>query len=167
MKGNISFDEGFVSTIVWTMPNYNIIEHQNKGLYIVLDGKVSWQDPSNTYQVLNNEIIFIRQGSYTVKTEEEVCKLLWIPLYDDFLRNFMGRFGTILSEIKRAENNTASLIAFSHSSLLEESIKGLKILLSHECHSALIDLRIEELLLLLTHGQQGANLLSVLRQLSN
>lgn len=167
MKDNISFDEGFVSTIVWNMPNYNIIEHRNKGLYIVLDGKVSWQDPSNTYQVLSNEIIFIRQGSYTVKTEEKACTLLWIPLYDDFLRNFMGLFGTLLSEIKRDENNTASLIAFSHSSLLEESIKGLKTLLSYDCHSALIDLRIKELLLLLAHGQQGASLLSVFCQLSN
>jgi len=32
---------------------------------------------------------------------------------------------------------------------------------------ALIDLRIKELLLLLAHGQQGASLLSVFRQLSN
>ncbi|CDG18628.1 helix-turn-helix transcriptional regulator [Xenorhabdus doucetiae] len=167
MKRTTGLNQKNICTTQLSMPDFNIIEHKQRGLYILLDGEMVWKDCINSYHIKSHEILFTHPGSYTAKTHTESCQLLWLPLHMDFLRSFLKRFGPLLSKIERQEFPAYRLIPFRQFPLLTESIRGLANLLAHDSPPALVQLRVEELLLLLSLGQQGALLMSILRKLSN
>ncbi|MBS9422201.1 helix-turn-helix transcriptional regulator [Photorhabdus caribbeanensis] len=168
MNGITTSGKGMdISLFQRSMPAFNVIEHPQEGIYILLEGEMTWQDSTNTYDISHNELLFVRRGSYAAKTRSDTCKLLWLPLSTTFLHGFLQRFGTLLSEVERHNMPTPELIAFTSSPLLSQSINGLVDLLAHDYPAALGQLRTEELLLLMAFGEQGSLLMSVLRQLSN
>ncbi|MCC8381477.1 AraC family transcriptional regulator [Xenorhabdus sp. PB30.3] len=167
MKRTTGLNQKSIFSLQLTMPNFDILEHQQGGLYILLDGEMVWKDSNNTYHIKSNDILFIHPGKYAAKTHTRSCQILWLPLDMEFFRHFMKRFGTLLINIERREFPHYRLIPFNKFPLLTESICGLAKLLTYDCPSALIQLRSEELLLLLSLGKQGALLMSVLRKLSN
>ncbi|WCH24973.1 AraC family transcriptional regulator [Aeromonas salmonicida] len=151
----------------WCMSAFSIIEQRQEGIYIILEGTMRWQDCTDTYEVSPNEMIFVSCGSYAVSTGGEPCHLLRIPLSKGFLQDFVQRFGSMLSEIKRVEGRASSLLPFHASPLLTQSIQGLKGLMDHRHPPELAWLRTQELLFLLAFEKQGPQLMSILRQLSN
>ncbi|MDC9621362.1 AraC family transcriptional regulator [Xenorhabdus sp. XENO-7] len=167
MKRTTGLNQKSIYTHLLTIPDFNTLEHKQRGLYILLDGEMIWKDCTNTYHITSNEILFTHPGSYVAKTNTENCQVLWLPLQMEFLRNFLKRFGSLLSKIERRDFPARRLIPFNQFPLLTESIRGLANLLAHDSPPALIQLRVEELLLLLSLSKQGALLMSVLRQLSN
>ncbi|PHM74299.1 helix-turn-helix transcriptional regulator [Xenorhabdus kozodoii] len=167
MKRMTDLNQKNICTIQLTMPDFNTLEHKQRGLYILLDGEMVWKDCINTYHIKSNEILFTHPGNYAAKTNTPSCQLLWLPLHMEFLRRFLQRFGTLLSKIERREFPAYRLIPFNPFPLLTESIRGLANLLAHDSPQALIQLRVEELLLMLSLGKQGALLMSILRKLSN
>ncbi|KMJ44020.1 AraC family transcriptional regulator [Xenorhabdus khoisanae] len=167
MKRTTGLNKKSICTIQLTIPDFNILEHKQRGLYILLDGEMVWKDCINTYHITSNEILFTHPGSYAARTNTESCQVLWLPLHMEFLRSFLKRFGSLLSKIERQDFPAYRLIPFNQFPLLTESIRGLANLLAHDYPPALIQLRVEELLLLLSLSEQGALLMSVLRKLSN
>ncbi len=167
MKRTMGLNEKNIFTFQLIMPDFNILEHKQRGLYILLDGEMVWKDGINTYHMTSNEILFTHPGSYAAKTNTTGCQVLWLPLHMEFLRRFLTRFGPLLSQIERLEYPAHRLIPFNQFPLLAESIRGLANLLAHDYPPALIQLRVEELLLLLSLGKQGPLLMSILRKLSN
>ncbi|CDL83743.1 helix-turn-helix transcriptional regulator [Xenorhabdus szentirmaii] len=167
MKRKTGVNQKSICTLQLTIPDFNILEHKQRGMYILLDGEMMWKDCNNTYHITPNEILFTHPGSYATKTNTESCQVLWLPLHMEFLRSFLKRFGPLLSKIERQDFPARRLIPFDQFPLLTESIQGLVNLLAHDYPPAVIQLRVEELLLLLTLGKQGELLMSILRKLSN
>ncbi|MFM4839213.1 helix-turn-helix domain-containing protein, partial [Aeromonas veronii] len=149
------------------MSAFNVIEHPQEGIYILLEGSMKWQDCTDTYELSPNELLFVRCGNYAVCTGDGPCRLLWLPLSNSFLQGFLQRFGSLLSEVPRLEGMAPTLLPFHSSPLLTQCIQGLRGLTEHEHPAALAQLRTEELLFLLAFGEQGPQLMSILRQLSN
>ncbi|PHM25161.1 helix-turn-helix transcriptional regulator [Xenorhabdus budapestensis] len=167
MKRTTSLNKKSIFSLQLTMPDFNILEHKQRGLYILLDGEMIWKDCTKTYHIKSNDILLTHPGNYAAKTNTKNCQALWLPLHMDFLRSFIKRFGALLSNVERHDFPAYRLIPFNQFPLLTESVRGLVNLLAHDYPPALIQLRIEELLLLLSLGKQGSLLISVLRQLSN
>ncbi|AOM42753.1 helix-turn-helix transcriptional regulator [Xenorhabdus hominickii] len=167
MKRTSDLNQKSICTLQLTMPDFNILEHKQRGLYILLDGEMIWKNANNTYHITLHEILFTHPGNYAAKTNTESCQVLWLPLDNEFLRGFLKRFGSLLSKIERHDFPAYRLIPFNQFPLLAESILGLASLLAHDSPTALIQLRVEELLLLLALSKQGSLLMSVLRKLSN
>lgn len=167
MKGITTTEKGDMALLQWCMSAFNVIEHPQEGIYILLEGSMKWQDCTDTYELSPNELLFVRRGNYAVCTGDGPCRLLWLPLSNSFLQGFLQRFGSLLSEVPRLEGMAPTLLSFHSSPLLTQCIQGLRGLTEHEHPPALAQLRTEELLFLLAFGEQGPQLMSILRQLSN
>ncbi|MGL4249410.1 MAG: helix-turn-helix transcriptional regulator [Aeromonas sp.] len=167
MKGITTTEQGDIVLLQWSMPAFNVIEHLQEGIYILLEGSLRWQDCTDSYELAPNELMFVRRGSYAVATGDSHCRLLWLPLSPGFLQHFLQRFGTLLSEVARFDGVAPTLLPCQTSTLLIQSIQGLLGLMEHEHPPALVPLRTEELLILLAFGEQGPALMAVLRQLGN
>ncbi|MGY3903971.1 helix-turn-helix transcriptional regulator [Aeromonas lusitana] len=167
MKGISTAEKGDITQLLWCMSDVSVIEHQQEGIYILLEGVMTWQDCTDTHELSSSELIFVRRGNYAVRTGGDPCHLLWLPLSSGFLQGFLQRFGSLLSEIPRIDGLAPSLLPFHVSPLLMQCIEGLRGLTEHEYPPALSQLRTEELLFLLAFGEQGPQLMSILRQLSN
>lgn len=167
MKGITTTEKGDMTLLQWCMSAFNVVEHPQEGIYILLEGSMRWQDCTDTYELSPNELLFVRRGNYAVCTGDGSCRLLWVPLSSTFLQGFLQRFGSLLSEVTRIEGMAPSLLPFQASPLLAQCILGLCGLTEHEHPPALAKLRTEELLFLLAFGEQGPKLMSILRQLSN
>lgn len=160
-------DKITVQTVAIEKSDFNIIEQQERGLYILISGKMKWQDCTSSFTMNNNEIIFSNRGSYAYQQISEQCRLLWVPLPNDFLRDFLHRFSDTLSHLHRITDPTSGIIFFPHSDLMENSITGLDQACQNNTPFPLMKLKLEELLLIIALSEQGINLMSVLRQLSN
>ncbi|MGL5073637.1 helix-turn-helix transcriptional regulator [Aeromonas salmonicida] len=167
MKGTTTTEKGDITLLQWSMSAFNVIEHSQEGIYILLEGSMTWQDCTDTYELSPNELLFVRRGNYAVCTGDSSCSLLWLPLSNTFLQGFLQRFGSLLSEIARLEGMAPTLLPFHSSPLLTQCTQGLRGLTEHEHPPALAQLRTEELLFLLAFGEHGPQLMSILRQLSN
>ncbi|GAA0432006.1 helix-turn-helix transcriptional regulator [Aeromonas salmonicida] len=167
MKGITTAEKGDMALLQWRMSAFNVIEHPQEGIYILLEGSMKWQDCTDTYELSPNELLFVRPGNYAVCTGDGPCRLLWLPLPNSFLQGFLQRFGSLLSEVPRLEGMAPTLLPFHSSPLLTQCIQGLLGLTEYEHPPALAQLRTEELLFLLAFGEQGPQLMSILRQLSN
>ncbi|QNF23630.1 helix-turn-helix transcriptional regulator [Aeromonas hydrophila] len=167
MKGITTTEKGDIAQLQWCMSAFNVIEHTQEGIYILLEGSMTWQDCTDTYELSANELMFVRRGNYAVCTGEAPCHLLWLPLSNIFLQGFLQRFGSLLSDVPRIDAMAPSLLPFCASPLLTQCIQGLRGLTEHEYPPALAQLRTEELLFLLAFGESGPQLMSILRQLSN
>lgn len=168
MKKNNETNDSRISKMQYSeAKNHTIIDKDCKGLIIVTKGSVLWQAPASTTLINENEIIYVKQGTYALQSKSKESELLWIPLKDNFLRDFLNRYGSLLSEIKRQYDNILDVIRFESSSLLLETCSSLHAFLAQDYPETLIDLRISELMLLLSHSDKGPELMSNLRQLSN
>lgn len=146
---------------------FNITEQQEKGLYLLMSGKMKWQDCINSYILNDNEVIFSNQGSYAYQHISGEINLLWVPLNNHFLRDFLHRFSDTFSHLHRVTDPTSGLIYFPQSAMLKNSISGFYDAYCNNAPSPLIKLKLEELLLIIALSEEGTRLMSVLRQLSN
>ncbi len=99
MKGITTTEKGDMALLQWRMSAFNVIEHPQEGIYILLEGSMKWQDCTDTYELSPNELLFVRPGNYAVCTGDGPCRLLWLPLPNSFLQGFLQRFGSLLSEV--------------------------------------------------------------------
>ncbi|MBG5892338.1 MULTISPECIES: helix-turn-helix transcriptional regulator [Providencia] len=147
---------------------HNIIDLETKGLLIIEQGSVLLETPANSQSLNEGDILYHKQGAYSLQlTETTSCKLLWISLDDNFLRSFIANHGTELSEIDRNEGLPSDIIKFNSSPLIEEIKSSLNTFVNNEYPDVIFSLRVSELLLLLSYSEQGALLLSNFRQLSS
>ena len=149
-------------------PQYQILKSDQKALYIIRKNALILQNCNDTVLVNQDQILFLQQGNYTIKTQNsEPCEAIYIPLKDDFLRNFMSKYSDILSNIERDETFSSSFICFQDSPLIHYCNNGLEYLFYQDCPNTFTKLRIEELLILLLSTEQGIELMALLRQLSH
>lgn len=117
---------------------------------------------------IEDQVLFLQQGNYTIKTQGvEPTDIIYIPLSDDFLRNFMSKYNDILCQIDRDEEFTSAFILFQNSPLIQFCSNGFEYLILQSCPETFTQLRIEELLILLLSTEQGSDLMALLRQLSH
>lgn len=149
-------------------PQYQILENDQKALYIIRKNTIVLQNCTDTIAVEQDKILFLEQGSYTIKTkEQDPCEILYIPLSDDFLRNFMSKYSDILSKIEREKEFSSAFICFDDSPLIHFCSNGFEYLSSQVCPDTFTQLRVEELLILLLSTEKGADLMALFRQLSH
>ena len=110
MKGITTTEKGDIAQLQWCMSAFNVIEHTQEGIYILLEGYMTWQDCTDTYELSANELMFVRRGNYAVCTGEAPCHLLWLPLSNTFLQGFLQRFGSLLSDVPRIDAMAPSLL---------------------------------------------------------
>ncbi|ELX8378442.1 helix-turn-helix transcriptional regulator [Providencia vermicola] len=149
--------------------SYSIIERPTKGLLIIEKGTLIWESPTTIEMLHPGDILYHQQGSYALKTldYESECEFLSISLEDQFLREFMNHYGSQLSEIERSDNSSHDVIKFTTSAIIDDLKNSFKNLIKQQCPPLLESLRISEFLLLLSYSEQGSQLLSNLRQLTN
>ncbi|NBM56099.1 AraC family transcriptional regulator [Proteus vulgaris] len=149
-------------------PQYQILENEQKALFIIRKNTLILQNCTDTVTVNQDQIIFLQQGNYTIKTPAtEPAEIIYIPLSDDFLRDFTSKYNDILSQIERDEDFSSAFICFQNSPLIQFCSNGFEYITIHSCPETFTQLRIEELLILLLSTEQGSDLMALLRQLSH
>ena len=149
-------------------PQYQILENEQKALFLIRKNALILQNCTDTVTVSDNQVLFLQQGNYTIKTQgTEPTDIICIPLSDDFLRDFMSKYNEILCQIERDEEFSSAFICFQNSPLIQFCSNGFEYLTIQSCPEAFIQLRIEELLILLLSTDQGSDLMALLRQLSH
>ena len=149
-------------------PQYQILENEQKALFIIRKNTLILQNCTDTVTVHQDQIIFLQQGNYTIKTPAtEPAEIIYIPLSDDFLRDFTSKYNDILSQIERDEDFSSAFICFQNSPLIQFCSNGFEYITIHSCPETFTQLRIEELLILLLSTEQGSDLMALLRQLSH
>ncbi|MEX9383153.1 hypothetical protein [Proteus mirabilis] len=114
-----------IQKLSYFYPQYQILENNQKALYIIRNNALVLQNCTNTITINKDQIIFLQQGNYTIKTlGNEPCETIYIPLSDDFLRNFMSKNSDILSNIDREENFSSAFICFEDSPLIHFCSNG-------------------------------------------
>ncbi|OAT47965.1 helix-turn-helix transcriptional regulator [Providencia heimbachae] len=148
---------------------HSILDLPSKGIIIIEKGSLLLETPAATEILNEGDILYHKQGSYSFKIMDNIadCEFYWLPLEDDFLREFINQHGTQLSEIERAEQDQGDIIKFVPCCLMDDIKKSLKSFVTNNYPDIIVSLRISELLLLLSYNDQGALLLAKLRQLSN
>lgn len=76
MKGITTTEKGDMTLLQWCMSAFNVVEHPQEGIYILLEGSMRWQDCTDTYELSPNELLFVRRGNYAVCTGDGSCRLL-------------------------------------------------------------------------------------------
>ena len=149
-------------------PQYQILENEQKALFIIRKNTLILQNCTDTVTVNQDQVIFLQQGNYTIKTPAtEPTEIIYIPLSDDFLRDFTSKYNDILSRIERDEDFSSAFICFQNSPLIQFCSNGFEYMTIHSCPETFTQLRIEELLILLLSTEQGSDLMALLRQLSH
>ena len=98
MKINDDNNDNYISKLhFYETKNHAIINKNSKGLLIVTKGSIIWQAPASTNQLNENDIIYLKQGTYALQSKEKESELLWIPLNDNFLRDYLNKYGDILN----------------------------------------------------------------------
>ncbi|WP_273912838.1 helix-turn-helix transcriptional regulator [Pseudomonas fontis] len=133
---------------------------------VLVEGELSIREGGVSYPMLTGELLFIRRGTY-VESVGEAAKLLWVPLMPLFLQRFLHRYGALLSEIDRFTGTSPDVLVFPGTTLTADCVRGLKWLMEFEHPPTLALLRVEELLMVLLSGNQGPQLMAVLRQQGN
>ncbi|MBG6029600.1 helix-turn-helix transcriptional regulator [Proteus hauseri] len=149
-------------------PQYQILENERKAIFLIRKNALTLQNCTDTVTTNENQVLFLQQGSYTIKTlGAEPTDIIYIPLSDDFLRNFMSKYNDILCQIERDEEFSNAFICFQNSPLIQFCSNGFEYLTVQSCPETFTQLRIEELLILLLSTEQGSDLMALLRQLSH
>lgn len=148
---------------------HTIIDLTSKGIIIVEKGSLLLETPANVQTLNEGDILYHKQGSYSFQTTDLAtdCRLLWVALDDNFLREFITVHGSKLSEIERFENTSSDIIKFTSYPLIDDIKNSLNSFIDHDYPEAVVSLRVSELLLLLSYSEQGALLLSNFKLLSN
>ncbi|WP_337236573.1 AraC family transcriptional regulator [Proteus faecis] len=149
-------------------PQYQILENEQKALFLIQKNALTLQNCTDTVTINENQVLFLQQGSYTIKTQgAEPTDIIYIPLSDDFLRDFMSKHNDILCQIERDDEFSSAFICFQNSPLIQFCSNGFEYLTAQSCPKAFTQLRIEELLILLLSTENGSDLMALLRQLSH
>ncbi|AYY81568.1 MULTISPECIES: helix-turn-helix transcriptional regulator [Proteus] len=149
-------------------PQYQVLENEQKALFLIRKNTLILQNCTDTVTAIEDQVLFLQQGNYTIKTQGvEPTDIIYIPLSDDFLRNFMSKYNDILCQIDRDEEFTSAFILFQNSPLIQFCSNGFEYLILQSCPETFTQLRIEELLILLLSTEQGSDLMALLRQLSH
>lgn len=148
---------------------HSILDLTSKGIIIVEKGSLLLETPAAVKTLNEGDILYHKQGSYSFQiTDNSIdCEFIWLPLEDQFLREFISQHGSQLSEIVRLENDPSDVIKFSICTLIKDVKNSFNSFAHNEYPEVIINLRISELLLLLAYSEQGPRLLSNFRQLSN
>lgn len=149
-------------------PQYQVLENEQKPSFLFEKNTLILQNCTDTVTAIEDQVLFLQQGNYTIKTQGvEPTDIIYIPLSDDFLRNFMSKYNDILCQIDRDEEFTSAFILFQNSPLIQFCSNGFEYLILQSCPETFTQLRIEELLILLLSTEQGSDLMALLRQLSH
>ncbi|MBI6530260.1 helix-turn-helix transcriptional regulator [Proteus vulgaris] len=149
-------------------PQYQILENEQKALFIIRKNTLILQNCTDTVTINQDQVLFLQQGNYTIKTPTtEPSEIIYIPLPDDFLRDFTAKYNDILSQIERDEDFSSAFICFQNSPLIQFCSNGFEYITIHSCPKTFTQLRVEELLILLLSTEQGSDLMALLRQLSH
>lgn len=149
-------------------PQYQILENEQKAIFLIRKNALTLQNCTDTVITNENQVLFLQQGSYTIRTQgAEPTDVIYIPLSDDFLRDFMSKYNDILCQIERDEEFSSAFICFQNSPLIQFCSNGFEYLTVQSCPETFTQLRIEELLILLLSTEQGSDLMALLRQLSH
>lgn len=149
-------------------PQYQILENEQKAIFLIRKNALILQNCTDTVTINEHQVLFLQQGNYTIKTQgSEPTDIIYIPLSDDFLRDFMSKYNDILSQIERDEAFSSAFICFQNSSLIQFCSNGFEYLTVQSCPETFTQLRIEELLILLLSSEHGSDLMALLRQLSH
>ncbi len=147
----------------WAQDELEVTEFSSDGVLIAIQGEFFIQDSIASITQPVFRPLFVRRGSYAVSAVEG-CRLLWLPLTQSFLQEFVQKYGELLSQVERIEDEGQSLLSFDGEGLMQESIKSLLVLKSN-CHPDIIfRLRVEELLIFLSFSPQGPALMGMLRR---
>lgn len=77
MKINDDKNDNYISKLhFYETNNHAIINKSSKGLLIVTKGSIIWQAPASTTQVNENDIIYLKQGTYALQSKEKESELL-------------------------------------------------------------------------------------------
>ena len=126
---------------IWSDANYFVF---------VTSGKKMWRSIYNDYVVEAGDSLFVKKGANLVHQyfDEDYCALMiFIP--DDFIRNFIQRFSTVINTDKIEIKQTDAIIRIDLDVYLEGYIKSLAAFLSSPSYpdKHLLHLKFEELLL--------------------
>ncbi|ENZ1222712.1 hypothetical protein ACGFFB_000199 [Proteus mirabilis] len=70
-----------IQKLSYFYPQYQILENNQKALYIIRNNALVLQNCTNTITINKDQIIFLQQGNYTIKTlGNEPCETIYIPL---------------------------------------------------------------------------------------
>lgn len=127
---------------IWSDTNYFVF---------VTSGKKMWRSIYNDYVVEAGDSLFVKKGANLVHQyfEEDYCALMvFIP--DDFIKQFIQRFSSIVAKTEsNGKNNTDAVIRIKLDAYLEGYINSLAAFLSSPSYpdKNLLKLKFEELLL--------------------
>ena len=110
-------------------PQYQILENEQKAIFLIRKNALTLQNCTDTVITNENQVLFLQQGSYTIKTQgAEPTDVIYIPLSDDFLRDFMSKYNDILCQIERDEEFSSAFICFQNSPLIQFCSNGFEYL---------------------------------------
>ncbi|VEB71812.1 L-rhamnose operon regulatory protein rhaS [Providencia rustigianii] len=170
MNNNIKLGQQVIKKVRIDKSNpHAILDLTTKGLIIIEKGSVLLETPAAKTTLHQGDILYHKQGSYSFQSEDSNTdgEFLWIALDDKFLREYLSLYGEQLSEIERSDNTSNDIIKFTSNTFIEQIRDSLDSFIQSQFPEMILKLRINELLLLLSYSEQGATLLSNLRQLSN
>lgn len=170
MKGMNNLNHQTINKIRIDKNNpHSILDMTSKGIIIIEKGSLLLETPAAAKTLNEGDILYHKQGSYSFQiTDSNIdCEFIWLPLEDQFLREFINQHGSQLSEIERIENDPSDVIKFSTCALIRDIKNSFNSFAHNLFPEVIVNLRISELLLLLSYGEQGPRLLSNFRQLSN
>lgn len=127
---------------IWSDTNYFVF---------VTSGKKMWRSIYNDYVVEAGDSLFVKKGANLVHQyfEEDYCALMvFIP--DDFIKQFIQRFSSIVAKTESSEStNTDAVIRIQLDAYLQGYINSLAAFLSSPSYpdKNLLKLKFEELLL--------------------
>lgn len=93
----------------WVTPIFKVVEHSQDGLYILLQGQISWQSSGQTYDLDEGNMLFLRRGSYAVRCgTKEPCQLSIVDIAMEagfssqsyFTQSYRRRFGCTPSQAR-------------------------------------------------------------------
>lgn len=126
---------------IWSDTNYFVF---------VTSGKKMWKSIYKEYIVEAGDSLFVKRGANLVHQyfEEDYCALM-IFISDDFIRNFMGRFSSIIKSTSDASSSIDSVIRIQLDPYLEGYVNSLAFFFGAQSlpDKTLLKLKFEELLL--------------------
>ena len=105
---------------------HSIIDLPSKGVIIVENGSLLLETPAATERLNEGDVLYHKQGSYSfqITHNSSNCELIWIPLEDNYLREFIDQHGSQLSQIERPEYDSNDIIKFTASPLINDIKKA-------------------------------------------
>jgi hypothetical protein len=138
---------------IWSNNNY---------FAFITSGKKIWRSIYNAYEVVKDDIIFIKKGANLTHQffDDEFCAIfIFIP--DDFIQSFLRRNPTLLDTKQKDLSAQDAILTIEPNELLENYSRSIQsyLLLSEKPNEQLLRLKFEELLLSLFSNCQHQHLI--------